>query len=446
MGFPMPATGSTLTSFDAFLKDNYTSDEVARTMNENHVFLDMLDTKKRGTGRRWIVPLIDSNPQGAGATLLDAQSGSQQAGAGSNIQGAAWTINWGEYDAAVQIGDKIIDASASDMGAFFEDQKEEIDGLYRNFADIMTYYLLQDQGRALGFGTISAGVITLAASTNGVLGSQAIVNFEVGQILLPSANDGTSTAHVIIASAGLGFVVAVNYNAGTLTVSATSGGAAGTPANWAGSMYFFRAGQSGGPGDFGGTANPNRIVLGFGAWNPPADPTSTAFEGVDRSVNVLRRSGVRLVAADVAGNGIEQRCRKLATRMRSRGKPPKTGLLHSEQFEALATSLETRGIRNLVEMNEVGYFNFQSIKMNTAAGPVAYFEDKFMPIGSLYMFDLKGVRFATLSGFPKIVNGDGLTMLRASTSNSYEYRIVAYPGYVHRDPTMTGRCPLLSPT
>src|SRR6266487_3950811 len=203
MGFPMPATGSTLTSFDAFLKDNYTSDEVARTMNENHVFLDMLDTKKRGTGRRWIVPLIDSNPQGAGATLLDAQSGSQQAGAGSNIQGAAWTINWGEYDAAVQIGDKIIDASASDMGAFFEDQKEEIDGLYRNFADIMTYYLLQDQGRALGFGTISAGVITLAASTNGVLGSQAIVNFEVGQILLPSANDGTSTAHVIIASAGL---------------------------------------------------------------------------------------------------------------------------------------------------------------------------------------------------------------------------------------------------
>lgn len=442
----MPAAGSTLTTFDAFLKDNYTTDEIARTMNQDHVFLDMLDTKKRGTGRRWIVPLIDGNPQGVGPTLPDAQAGSQQAGNGSNIQGVDWTVNWGDYSGAVQIGDKVIDASASDIGAFFEDQKEEIDGLYRTFADVMTYYLLQDQGRGLGYGSIAAGVITLAASANGILGAQAIVNFEVGQILLPSANDGTSTAHVIIAAAGLGFVVAVNYNAGTVTVSATSGGAAGTPANWTGNMYFFRAGVSTGPGDFGGTVTPNRSLLGYGAWNPPTDPTATLFEGVDRSINVLRRSGVRLVAADVTGLGIEQRCRKLATRMRSRGKAPSKGLLHSEQFEALCTSLETRGLRNLVEMQQVGYFSFGGIKMNTAAGPVGFFEDKFMPIGSLYLFDLKGIRFATLSGFPKIINGDGLTMLRAVNSNSYEYRVQAYPGYAHRDPPMTGRCPLLVPS
>ena len=43
--------GSTPTLLDGFLKDNYDTEEIARLVNEEHPFLDMLDTNYRGTGR-----------------------------------------------------------------------------------------------------------------------------------------------------------------------------------------------------------------------------------------------------------------------------------------------------------------------------------------------------------------------------------------------------------
>lgn len=434
--------GSTITGFDAFLKDNYTSDEIARTVNEDHFFLDDIDTKRRGTGRRWIVPLIDGNPQGLAPTVASAQLGAEQAGAGANITGAAWTINWGDYVGHVDIGDKVIDASASDMGAFFEDMKEEIDGIYRAFADTMSVYLLRGAGHALGqAASLTTGVILLAQLSD-------VVNFERGQILVQSAGDGSTSSDTLLGPGTLGYVREVNYNAGTVTVATTSGGVAGSPTNWTGTGYLFRQ------GDFGATAYAGagsaaaftRILLGFGAWNPATDPTSTLFEGVDRSLNTIRRSGARLLAAEVTGLGIEQRMKRLAVRMSSRAKKAKKGLVHPEQWQALADSLETKGVRNISSTDTVGLFNFESIKLNTPAGPIPIYADKFMDPLAAYMYDPKGIRFATLSGFPKIVNGDGLNMLRKATENTYEYRIAAYPAYCHRDPAMTGRCPLLAPT
>lgn len=422
--------------------DNYTTDEIARTVNEDHYFLDELDTKRRGTGRRWIVPLIDGNPQGFAPTVPGAQLGSEQAGAGANITGAAWTINWGDYTGAVVIGDKVIDASSSDMGAFFEDLKEEIDGLYRGFADAVSTYLLRNAGHALGQASnLAAGVITLVFAGDAV-------NFERGQILVQSAGDGSTSSDTLLGPGTLGYVIQVNQNAGTVTVSATSGGAAGSPTNWTSTGYLFRQGDFGATAYAGaGSANAfTRIFLGYGAWNPITDPSATLFEGVDRSLNMIRRSGVRLTAAECSGLGIEQRAKRLAVRMASRAKKPKKGLMHPEQWQALADSLETKGVRNISSTDQVGLFNFESIKLNTPAGPIPIFQDKFMDPLALYLYDPKGIRFATLSGFPKVVNGDGLTMLRKSTDNSYEYRIAAYPGYCHRDPSMTGRCPLLTPT
>jgi len=430
--------GSTLTGFDAYLKDNYTKDEVGLLVNEDHNFLDDLDTARRGTGRRWIVPIIDANAQGLGATVPDAQFGAEQT-QGGNIQGAAWTVNWGDYSVHVDIGDKVMAASASDMGAFFEDKKAEIDSLYRAWGDTFSSYMLRDAGHSLGSGTNAGGVQTLVNKAD-------VVNFERGMTVIVSANDGTSTAHVILAGALTGYVVNTNYAAGTFTVSATSGGAAGTPTNWAGTMFYFRGSQGGtgsATGDFGGSASPNRIILGFGAWNPAADPTSTAFEGVDRTLDIVRRSGIRLVAADVAGLGIEQRAKKLVVRMASRGKRPKNLYLHPEQWQALADSLEGRGNRPI---GDGGKFNFMAIQLATPAGMVSIKSDRFMPIDACYALDPDAIRFASLDGFPKIVNGDGLTMLRKSNANVYEYRLATYPAYVHRLPPATGRCPLLIPS
>jgi hypothetical protein len=421
--------GSTLTSFDGFLKDNYTDDEIIRQVNEDHVFLDMQNTGERGVGRRLIVPLLDGNPQGLGATVAKAQAGAEQT-SGGNIQGDDWTILWGDYSAHVDIGRKVMAASANDLGAFFQNKQEEIDGLYRAFGDTMSSYMLRDSGHALGSGTNSSGVQTL-------VNQQDIVNFEVGQIIDVSANDGTSTSHTLIASSASGYVVSVNYNTGKFSVSATSGGAAATPTNWTGTMYYFRT------GDFGGDTSPTRIVLGYGAWNPAADPTSTTFEGINRAVNIVRRSGIRLVAADVAGLGVEQRLKKLAVWMTSRGKRPNKCLVHPEQWDSLATSLESRGNRAID--GKVGVFSFNKLQLSTPAGMIEVYAEKFMSVDTAYMFDQKAIGIKTLKGFPAIVNDDGLNMLRRTTSNDFEFRLDCFPAYYHKSPSATGRCPLVAP-
>jgi hypothetical protein len=194
--------GSTPTLIDSFLKDNYDTEETPRAVNEDHTFLDMLDTKTKGTGRQWIFPVLDANPQGLGGSVADAQVAAEQAD-GGNYKGADWNVPWGDYSAHVNIGDKAIAVSASDLGAFLEDLKENIDGLHRSWGDTFSSYLLRDGGHSLGSGTISSGVITLGTKSD-------CVNFERGMIIVPSANNGTSSAHTLIASAGLGYVVATN--------------------------------------------------------------------------------------------------------------------------------------------------------------------------------------------------------------------------------------------
>lgn len=416
---------SSLTTFDAFLKDNYDKETVTALVNKDRPFLAKLK-KSTGSGRRWIVPAIISNPQGHGALLSNAQTASNQT-TGGTLQGVDWTINWGDYSSAVSIGDKVIAASKDNIGAFFEDKKAEIDRLYEQFADIMAAYAVGDQGHSVtpGTFTISTGVCTLSNPDD-------ISLIEKGMIMNASANAGNSNSDTLLGSGSSGFVIATNRNAGTFTVSTTSGGSAGTPSGWTGTMYGFRQ------GDFGGSGA-TRIMLGYRAWVPVSDPSSTTFEGLDRTVAMTELSGVRLTSAEIAGVNIEQRIKKLVTRMagRGRGPGPTDIFLQHEKWQALADSLESRGIRPLD--GKIGTFNYEKLQVTAGGKRVDIWADRFVAVNECLAPNMDYLELKTLDGFPKIVNGDGLTMLRASTTNDYEFRLASYPAFCARGPGFCGR-------
>jgi len=200
-------------------------------------------------------------------------------------------------------------------------------------------------------------------------------------------------------------------------------------------MYFFRN------GDFGGTSSPNQIVDGFGAFVPATDPADT-FRNVVRTVYTVGRSGVRLTAAECAQLNNEQRIKKLYARMASmRGcKPGKIGMCHPIVWQSLAESFEARGQR--VIDGKLGIANFSKIQIATAAGTIDIVPNKFMPIDAFYALNPDFLRIKHLDGFPKVVNGDGLQMLRSASANTYEHRIVSYPAHVVRAPGHQGRCPM----
>lgn len=421
--------------FDAFLKENYSKGEVARLVNEEHPFLDRL-SKSTGTGKYFVDVLIDKNASGVGATLPDAQAASGQTN-NSNVGGAEWIVPWGEYNAAVDIPDKVMAMSASDLGAFFENKKEEIDSLYRAFADVLEQYILRDSGHSIGSGVCgtsgNVGIITLDNPSDAV-------NFERGQLLVASANAGTATTDSLLGSGSIGYVIGVDANVGTVTVSATSGGSAGNPTSWSTSStnYLFRS------GDFGGGSSPNAILYGFGSFVPAAAPSATAFCNVVRTVDVVARSGVRLLAADVAGKNIEQRLKQLVTRMHgmAKSKYPTDIFVHSSAFLALSECLEAKGFRDVTKMDKAGEFMFPKITLTGPGGNVDVWGDKFMPIDAAYAVNFKYLKLKHLDGLPKVVNGDGLTMLRKATSNNYEFRLVSYPAFLVQAPGFQGRCPV----
>jgi hypothetical protein len=398
-------------ALDGVLKNYYNQKYVANLIAKESAFFAKLKKNPNGTGKKNIFPIIYGADEGVAATLADAQT--IAAASGGSIQAEDWVCNWGTYESSLQIEAKLIKSSASDMGSFIDAQKVSIDAHFKKWGQVLTRYLLTSKARNLGSFTESTGVCTLTNAAD-------VVNYSKGQQLQASAGAGTSTGHTLLGSSSIGYVIGVNPNAGTFTVSATDGGAAGTPSGWTGTMYAFRL------GDFGGTATPAIVLDGFGDWCPSTDPSATLFNSVDRTQNIMALSGVRLTANEISGLGLEARIRKLCARMFGRGfGAPDSVYMDSDNFLALAESLEARGIRDPIGKDAT--FGFQTIHVATPGGIIPIYAEKYMPYGAIYAMTEDAFVLDSLGDCPQYIDEDGLKMLRQTTKNNYEIRLVGWP-------------------
>lgn len=419
---------SSLTTFDAFLKYNYgNADRVQKLLYTDNPFLAFI--KKTGGVKANGGEAIVSPVQYASGQAISSSFSSSQtiaAASGGSIRAQKWVIDWGDYYANLLIDDKLLMLSKGENSAYLEARQAEIDGLHKQFAFNLNGYLLRSRARNLGSGTNSTGVLTLTNADD-------VVHYQVGMQIQASANDGSATGHALLGSGSIGYVIAVNPNAGTVTVSESDNGSAATPASWTGTMYFFRL------GDFGGTSTPNKVVDGFDDWCPSSDPSATAFNTVDRTAHIIACSGVRLTSSEIAGLSTEQRMKRLATRMANRGFGSPTAMfLNPEKWQDVADGLESRGIR---EIGKDATFGFRSLQIATGGGTVEVYSDRCVPPSAVYA--LTGKESFELR-YPQDqlaapVSGDGLQMMRKYNANSYEYRLALYPAVV-ATPGHLGRC------
>lgn len=418
---------STPTQFDAFLKERYTKAKVENLLNNKRITWALLPKDGDCSGDVFVEPIIIGDPQGLGATRSAAQTSAQSGGTGNNVVGKKWNLTFGDYAASVEIGEKVMRASKDDMGAFLRNKAAEIDGLYNAFANTFCTYLFSNGGQACGTGTISTGVITLSDP-------EAIANFALGQLLVASANDGSDSSHTLLGSGSIGYVIALNHEAGTLTVSTTATGSAGTPSGWTGTMFFFRS------GDFGGSGATD-IFKGFGAWVPVSAPSSTTFYGVDRTISDLL-SGCRVPSADYNPLGNEQRIKKLVTRMTSRFSAPGPThiILNPEKWQGLADSLEARGTRPLD--GKVGTISYSKLVMALSGDNVEIISDRFCPLTKCYALNMGHWKMRSYGPVPDVLTSDGLQMLRKSNADTFEHRLVAFPVLSTNAPSYQGVIPM----
>lgn len=301
-------------------------------------------------------------------------------------------------------------ASRTDKMSFLEGAKLVIDGAFRSLTNSLASALFRSGTGSIGqIGSISSGVITLSNPAD-------VVQFEVNQVLQANATDGGSPR------AALGYVIAVNRAAGTVTVASSGlGGSAASPSAWAGNDYLLVQGDV------------NAKVKGLAAWLPTTAPTTgDSFFGVDRSQDVTRLAGVRYQGQ---AQSIEEALIDASSLLAREGGKPDVCITNFASYAALEKSLGSKV--QYVDMKGPAEIAFRGIMINGANSMIKVFPDRNCQAQTGYLLQMNSWTLNSLGDAPQILRyGDGLEMLRVSNADAGEVRIGYYanlacnaPGY-----------------
>lgn len=416
------ATYATVSNQVAALKELYTGDDYMKDLvYKKNPFLALIpkDESPSGFAGKYIpVPLVYGTPQGRSATFSNAQ----------NNQTAPALASFFVYRVKnyqlVTISNELLEATKDNAGAFVDEAKLNMDTGFRNISNDLALDLFGNASGARGvISSISTGVITLA-------NANTVVNFEVGMALVSYSVSGTT--YTQSTSAAVGYVIAVNRSAGTVTVSATAGGAAGTPTNW--STSFPNIGVQGDVAFGSLTASTSFLkVTGLSGWLPTTAPSSgDSFWGVDRSVDVTRLAGVRF---DGSSESIEEALIDGASLVAREGGQPDMCFMNFASYAALEKSLGSK-VQYVDVKHEEADIAFAGIRIHAPYGPITIVPDRNCPAQTAYLLQLDTWKFRSLGKAPHVLTYglEGLEGIRVGTEDALEIRIGYYGNLICNAP------------
>lgn len=341
------------------------------------------------------VPIITGVSQGRSSTFSNAQ-GNQ-----SPVQIESFLLTRVSDYSIATIDNQTMLASKTDKMSFLEGAKLVIDGAIRSCTNSVASALFRSGTGSIGqiSGSVSSGVITLSNSGD-------VVQFEVNMVLQANATDGGAPR------AALGYVIARNVSAGTITVSATGlGGAAGSPSGWSASDYLLVQGDL------------NAKCSGLAAWLPFTAPgSSDLFYGVNRSVDTWRLGGGRY---DGSAQSIEEALIDGSSLIAREGGKPKTCITNFQSWGALEKSLGAKCV--YIDHKGPADIAFRGIRVHGANTTIDVFPDRNCQPFYAYLLQMDTWALEGLGDVPQILRyGDGLEMLRVYNADAGEVRIGAY--------------------
>lgn len=393
-----------LTAFDSALKEYYTDDRVENMVYKDNPALALMPKMEDFEGKSLPIPIIFGNPQGRSRTFTRAQT-----------RGAATSSKVGDFNltrvkdySIADIDNETMLASRSNMGAFLSAATVEVDGAInsatRNLAISMYRSGYGDIGQ-IAAGGIAGAVITLSNPSD-------VANFELQQELdLSATQTGALRAY---GASGNGLIItAIDRVNGTLTfgfnvTDAVNGIPTAAPADF----IFVR-------GDH--VLNTLTSVSGFEAWIPAANPTATLFFGQDRSLDVTRLGGLR---HDASALPIEEAHIKGASLCAGQG----WGIDHFFEsylsFESLEKALGSKV--QYIDLKANAEVSFRGVMINGPKGPVKVVPDYNCPGNRIFGIKLAQWKLYSLGKAVRVLDTDGLQMLRQSSADGVEVRYGNY--------------------
>jgi len=393
-----------LTSFASALKVHYTSDRIENMVYRNNPLLAMVSKMEDFGGKNLPITIITGNPQNRSAAFATAQARTTS----SVIKDFVLTRNH-DYSVAA-IDNETLEASKGDANAFMEAATTEIDGAINSATRSLAVSLYRS-----GSGSVGQCNASVTGTSLQLKNAEDVTNFEVGQELAFSTADGTGSL-----KAGTVTVVAVNRDTGELTVDALTAIAAA--AGVAADDYIFNEGDHASK------------IKGLLAWLPSTAPGATAFFTVDRSSDVTRLGGIRY---DGSALPIEEALIGGIHRAAREGASPDVCFMSFSKWDELAKALGSK-VQYIEEAVKTGqaFINFRGILINGPKGPVKVIADQNCPSDRAFLLQMDTWKLYSLGKCPRILDSDGLKMLRQSTADAVEVRVGYYaqlgckaPGY-----------------
>jgi hypothetical protein len=297
------------------------------------------------------------------------------------------------------ITNELLLAATNDRESFIRSASNIVDGTIQSATASLASAIFRSGTGSIGqIGSISTGVITLADKSQ-------ITQFEKNMTLQANATDGGTPR------AAVGYVIGRNAAAGTITVSATFGGAAGTPSGWAANDYLLVQGDN------------NLKLKGLAAWVPSSAPTSgDSFYGVDRSSD----SRLYGMYQDLSAESIEEALTDGSMLLSQEGGTPDVAVVNFNSFSALEKSLGSKVQYTDMSKGEV---NFRGIVVNGSKKTIKVFPDKDCQGLTAWLLQTNTWTLATLGDAPMILrygSGDNAEMLRVYNADQAEVRVGYY--------------------
>jgi hypothetical protein len=389
-----------LTSFDAALKQHYTADRVENLVYMDNPLLALMAKMEDFGGRNLPIPLIYGNPQGRSATFSNAQT---RGGITNSLITDYIITRVRDYSIAT-IDNETLEASKGNSNAFMEAATTEIDGAINSLTRSIAIAMYRNSSGSIG----QVNVEPTETSTTFVVqlkSPQDVTNFEVGQQLVIWSAESGGTQRICTTGVNTFPVAGVNRTTGALTLTGTYDSTGTIAAN----DFIFVNGDRGAK------------MSGLLDWVPASAPGSTLFFGVDRSVDVTRLGGVRY---DGSAQPIEEALIDAAALTAREGGKVDHCLLNYDKFAELEKALGSKVQYIDLKVNaEVG---FRGMIVNGPRGPIKVIPDQNMISDAAYLLQLNTWKLYSLGKAVRVIDTDGLQMLRQASADGVEVRYGFY--------------------
>lgn len=420
------------------LKQIYDGQKLAILYYKNNPAWAMFRKKEDFYGETYPLPTIVETPTGIANLFPNAQLPNQLINSGSGTGGNQGPAKFVKFmlTRASAYGVHIIDRQAmlsasNNVGAFVNGQMAQMDAMIQGVTNLLSQQLYRSGSGSIGSvsvaGSVTTGVFTLVNPTD-------VRYFTVGQICIATSADPTQGATVTL-RAGYGLVVAINRSGGTVSfgnAAAATPTTLANPSGWAVGDYLAINGTSPLNGPTISNNNVPVALTGLMAWigNSQNITSSDVFFGVNRYADTWRLGG-GFYDGSQNGQSVEEALYDASTALFMEGGYPTHGFVGPNAYSSLQKSMQARGIlETQIEGPKDSDGNvllfFKGIEINGAGSKFTVIADRNCPPYACFLLTMEDWAIYSLKQAPHVIDDDGVSFLRKTDSDAFEFRLAAY--------------------